>query len=110
MTYSLDGLSALSKAQLAGCGSLRASADSQSHAGSTVAAGRAKRWEKGRTKTGRYAGPPAWGLGVRVTSSPRRKSIVYKPRQTGGRGPNTDRSAIEKDEEKEEELYELRFM
>jgi len=26
-----------------------------------------------------YPGPPGWGLGVRLTTSPRKKSIVTKP-------------------------------
>jgi hypothetical protein len=43
MTYSLDGISALSNAQEAGCGCLRASVNSKSHTGANLLPGRAIR-------------------------------------------------------------------
>jgi hypothetical protein len=50
----------------------------------------------------RYPGLPGWGLGVVLTSSPRKNSVVLKPRQRGGHGPKMDRSATEDEEEEEE--------
>ena len=43
-----------------------------------------------------YPGPPGWGLGVRVTCSPRKHTIFSKPLQGVGLDPEIDRSAIEK--------------
>jgi len=33
-----------------------------------------------------YPGPPSWGLGVRLTTSPRKKKYCYKTSR-GGQGP-----------------------
>jgi len=36
-----------------------------------------------------YPGPPGWGLGVRLTTSPRKKPIVTKPYNKPGNIMNT---------------------
>ena len=38
-----------------------------------------------------YPGPPGWGLGVRLTTSPRKKSIVMKPYNKPRNVMNTQR-------------------
>lgn len=33
---------------------------------------------KGRAQTDRHPGPPGWGLGVRLTTSPRKKTALFR--------------------------------
>ena len=58
--------------------------DPESYAGSSVATGRAShaRQVKGDDpdKKG-YPGPPGWGLGVRLTTSPRKKNTDMKSQE-----------------------------
>ena len=52
---------------------------------------------------GRYLGSSGWGLGVGLTTSPRKNSTVLKPRHRSGHGPKTGRSDTEEDEDAKEE-------
>ena len=51
----------------------------------------------------RHPGTPGWGLGVELTSPPRKNSVVSEHQWRDGHGTETYRSAVEEEEEEEEE-------